>query len=99
MQLGTRWVTSLACRDRLQTLLFQVAARARKGHGRVRRPRVAGGAFRHQPSPSPVTLVAAQLRMFSSQRPGMVEFFGRRDLGRPRNLRFLPDDRMTELAI
>ena len=60
---------------------------------------MAGRTFRYQTPPSPVALVATEFSMLSRQRPWMIEFFHRRDLSRLRKISFLPNDRMTKLAI
>ena len=52
----------------------------------------------HAPSPG-VTLIAAQHRMLSQQRPWMLEFLSRGNFGGFRDRRFLSDDRVAELTI
>ena len=58
-----------------------------------------GSALSHHASSSGVTLIAAQHRMLSQQRPWMIEFLGRRDLGGFWHRAFLADDRVAELTI
>ena len=58
-----------------------------------------GIALAHHASSLRVALITAQRRMLSQQRPWMVEFFGRLDLGGLWHRAFLADDRMAELTI
>ena len=46
-----------------------------------------------------VTLITAQYRMLSQQRPWMIKFFRRRDLGGFRHGGVLADDRVAELTV
>lgn len=58
-----------------------------------------GGALSHHASSPGVTLIAAQRRMLSQQRPWMIEFLRRGNFGGFRDRRFLADDCVAELAI
>ena len=99
MELATGRVTGNTSRGGFATLFLQVALGAGKGHRGVCWTRMAGDAFPLQAPSSPVTLIATELGMLSTKGPWMVEFLHHCDFRRARDLAFLPDDRMTELAI
>ena len=83
----------------LEALLFEMALLTRESHRSGRRTRVAGGAFPLQPSPSHMTLVAAERGMLSPQFPGMLELLSHFGLCRACNPGFLADDRVAEIAV
>ncbi len=58
-----------------------------------------GSALSHHASSPGVTLITAQHRMLSQQRPGMLEFLSHRDIGGFWHRGFLADDRVAELTI
>ena len=60
---------------------------------------MAGNALSHHASSPGVTLITAQHRMLSQQRPWMIEFLSQRNLGGFWDRGVLADDRVAELAI
>ena len=99
MELATGRMTGDTSSGGFATLFLQVALGAGKGHRGVCRTRMTGGAFPLQAPSSPVALIATELSMLSTKGPWMVEFLDHCDFRRAGDLGFLPDDRMTQLAI
>jgi hypothetical protein len=100
VEFGTAGMTTGASGNRLDLLLFLMAARTRESrHRSFRLTNMTGGAFRGQPSPAPVTLIAAELGMLSAKRPWVLKFFRRGNFRRFRDGCFLANDGMAQLAL
>ena len=68
-------------------------------HRRTLSLHMASGTLSHHAPSLHVTLITAQYRVLSQQRPRMIEFFSHRDLGGFGHRAFLADDRVAELTV